>query len=555
MSAAQHDHRPLCPDKILSVNGEPLGSRYLLDQEIGHGGMGVVWRGHDRVSGAVYAIKILRPGYAADATAVARFVRERTALMAFRHPHVVTLHDMIVEGDRLALVMDFVPGGDLNKLRKDSGGRVPPAEAAGLAAQVADALAAAHASGITHRDIKPENVLIADGPHVLLADFGIARIADQSRDTTTGSVLGTAEYLAPELISGQEPGPAGDLYSLGATLYELIAGQPPFTGNTAAVLHAHVSAAPKRPAEASDEMWALISRCLAKAPADRPAATEAAAALTRLSADAPAQAPTNPLPADSPAWSGPTGAFHEVAMRPLDELSERPTVATRRRVPSRTAMIASAVLIAVAIAAVILVNPFKSAAVRPTASTGLAASPAASAVATSQPSTTRAAKTKTAKTKATTQAAASTTSQQAAAGQQSTAPSSATSAVAKTSPSPVSDNTGWECSADSTQDTTHGKTLKSCIEIQGTTVNLQGYAWTIPAGLAASGEYEQVEIVLHTSSGDIGHYMSPDCAAGTCEYSVSVTESPGTYWAQADFFWDGSNTYQAGFTPEVTVTG
>jgi serine/threonine-protein kinase len=531
-----------------------LGSKYLLDQKIGQGGMGVVWRGHDRMSGAVYAIKILRPSYASDAVAVARFVRERTALMAFRHPHVVTVHDMIVEGERLALVMDFVPGGDLNKLRRDRGGQVPPEQAAGLAAQIADALAAAHAAGITHRDIKPENVLMASEQDVLLADFGIARLAGQSRDTTTGMVLGTAEYLAPELVSGQEPGPAGDLYSLGATLYELIAGQPPFTGNPAAVLHSHVSAPPKRPAEASDEMWALISRCLAKAPGDRPAAAEAAATLSQLAGDAPVPTPTDPLPTtvtgSRPAWAGPTGPFHEVAMRPLEELTGRPTTQNKRRIPSRTAMIASAAAVLVAIAAVVLINPFKTTTANPAAATGLIASPTATAAA-AQPSTAAKAKAKAPKAKP-----ASTTSRQATGGQQSSAPSTGTTtAAAQTSPTTASDNTGWECSADSTQDTTHGKTLKSCIKITGSTVELQGYAWTIPAGLAASGEYEQVEIVLHTPSGDIGHYMSPDCAAGTCEYSVSVTESAGTYWAQADFYWDGSNTYQAGFTPEVTVTG
>jgi hypothetical protein len=211
-------------------------------------------------------------------------------------------------------------------------------------------------------------------------------------------------------------------------------------------------------------------------------------------------------------------------------------------------MIASAAAVLVAIAAVVLINPFKTTTANPAAATGLIASPTATAAA-AQPST--AAKAKAPKAKP-----ASTTSRQATGGQQSSAPSTGTTtAAAQTSPTTASDNTGWECSADSTQDTTHGKTLKSCIKITGSTVELQGYAWTIPAGLAASGEYEQVEIVLHTPSGDIGHYMSPDCAAGTCEYSVSVTESAGTYWAQADFYWDGSNTYQAGFTPEVTVTG
>ena len=207
--------------------------------------MGVVWRGHDRTTGAVYAIKVLRSEYARDPAAVGRFVRERTALVAFRHPNVVTVHDMIVEGDQLALVMDLVPGGDLAGLRKARGGRLAPAEAASLAAQIADGLAAAHAAGIVHRDLKPANALF-NNDQVLLADFGIALLAGEPQVTTAGQVLGTAAYLPPEVISGQEPGPAGDVYALGITLYELLAGQPPFTGNTAAILHAQVTAAPPR---------------------------------------------------------------------------------------------------------------------------------------------------------------------------------------------------------------------------------------------------------------------------------------------------------------------
>ena len=108
-----------------------------------------------------------------------------------------------------------------------------------------------------------------------------------------------------------------------------------------------------------------------------------------------------------------------------------------------------------------------------------------------------------------------------------------------------------ECSADSTQGTTNGKTVKSCIRIQGATVELEGSAWTIPSDLP-SGQYEQVEVVLHSPSGDVGRYTSPHCAAGTCEYSVSVTEPAGKYWAQTDYLWGGINEYQGGFTPKVT---
>src|ERR1700761_1020361 len=115
--------------------------------------MGVVWRGRDREIGDLCAIKVLRPEFAADPAAVTRFVRERTALTKFRHPNVVTLRDMIVEGDCLALVMDFVDGGDLSAYRRNSGGTLSPGEALRVTAQVCDALAAAHAAGIVHRDL------------------------------------------------------------------------------------------------------------------------------------------------------------------------------------------------------------------------------------------------------------------------------------------------------------------------------------------------------------------------------------------------------------------
>ena len=245
--------------------------------------MGVVWRGHDRTTGTVYAIKVVRPEYARDPMAVGRFVRERTAMVALRHPNVVAVHDMIVEGEQLALVMDLVSGGDLDRLRRARGGQLPPAEAAAVTAQVADGLAAAHAAGIVHRDLKPANILI-DNNRMLLADFGIALLSDQTRVTSTGGVLGTPAYLPPEVITGQEPGPAGDLYALGITLYELLVGQPPFTGNTAAVLYAHTTAAAPRAPDIPDALWEIIAACMAKEPSSRPTASAVADALNSFAA-------------------------------------------------------------------------------------------------------------------------------------------------------------------------------------------------------------------------------------------------------------------------------
>jgi serine/threonine-protein kinase len=240
--------------------------------------MGVVWRGRDREIGDPCAIKVLRSEFAADPAAVTRFVRERTALIKFRHPNVVTLRDMIVEGDCLALVMDLVDGGDLSTYRRNSGGTLPLRDALELTAQICDALAAAHAAGIVHRDLKPANVLL-DAGQVRLADFGIARIVGESPATTTGMVIGTIGFMAPEVIKGEEPTSACDVYAVGITLYELLTGVQPFTGQAVAVMRGHLDTMPRRPDGMPDRLWALMSACLNKDPGARPSALVVARAL------------------------------------------------------------------------------------------------------------------------------------------------------------------------------------------------------------------------------------------------------------------------------------
>jgi serine/threonine-protein kinase len=279
------------------VTPQPLGSRYLLDDPIGQGGMGVVWRGRDRQFGDLCAIKLLRPEFAADPESVARFVRERTALVRFRHPNVVTLRDMIVEGDRLALVMDLVEGGDLDSYRRNGGGTLSLGESLGLTAQICDALAAAHAAGIVHRDLKPANVLL-DAGQVRLADFGIARIAGDSAATRTGAIIGTIGFMAPEVIRGEPPTAACDVYALGITLYELLTGARPFTGEVVAIMHGHLEVAPPRPDGMPGRLWALISACLSKDPGARPAA----AVLARALRDPALRG--EPMSPREPAWPG-----------------------------------------------------------------------------------------------------------------------------------------------------------------------------------------------------------------------------------------------------------
>ena len=288
-----------------------IGSHYLLHEQIGQGGMGAVWRAEDVEAGVWRAVKVLRPEYARDQGAVARFVRERNALVALRHPNVVTLHDMIVEGDRLALVMDLLTEGDLDRFRRAHGGTLPPGLAAELVAQVCDGLAAAHMIGIVHRDLKPGNVLMDQG-RPRLSDFGIARIGGESPVTTPGTVAGTVSYMAPEALAGAAPAPACDIYAAGVTLYELLTGRPPFTGQAAMVIYDHLHTAPRCPDGLPGPLWQLIDACLAKDPAARPTAAQLAAALRALrlpGAEAPAP------PAEAPETAG--GAVPDAGPRTI----------------------------------------------------------------------------------------------------------------------------------------------------------------------------------------------------------------------------------------------
>jgi serine/threonine protein kinase, bacterial len=303
------------------VTPQRIGSHYLLHEQIGQGGMGSVWRAEDVESGTWRAIKVLKPEYARDPGAVMRFVRERNALVALRHPNVVALHDMIVEGERLALVMDLLTEGDLDKFRRGHGGTLPAHLAAELTAQVCDGLTAAHAAGIVHRDLKPGNVLM-DGGRVRLTDFGIARIVGEASATTAGTVMGTIYYMAPEALGGAEPAPASDLYAVGITLYELLAGQPPFTGQAPVVITAHLHTAPPRPDGLPDPLWRMIAACLSKDPTARPTAAQLAAALRDPRATA--GAPVTPFPA-RPAQ--PTAPAQPMSSGPVSRPVSRPVSA------------------------------------------------------------------------------------------------------------------------------------------------------------------------------------------------------------------------------------
>ncbi|WP_432014317.1 serine/threonine-protein kinase [Streptomyces cucumeris] len=296
-----------------------IGSRYTAHQVLGRGSAGTVWLG-EGPEGPV-AIKLLREDLSSDQELVGRFVQERTALLGLDHPRVVGVRDLVVDGNDLALVMDLVRGTDL-RTRLDRERRLAPEAAVAIAADVADALAAAHAAGVVHRDVKPENVLLdmqgplgPGGAHpALLTDFGIARLVDapsrirerqprgqqqgQGRSPNPRSVIGTPDYLAPEIIEGLPPRASVDVYALATVLYELLAGFTPFGGgHPGAILRRHVTETVAPLPGIPDELWQLLLQCLAKAPASRLRASELAARLREL---LPSLAGYPPLDIDEP---------------------------------------------------------------------------------------------------------------------------------------------------------------------------------------------------------------------------------------------------------------
>ncbi|MBT2442157.1 serine/threonine protein kinase [Streptomyces sp. ISL-36] len=280
-----------------------IGSRYTAHQILGRGSAGTVWLG-EGPEGPV-AIKLLREDLASDQELVGRFVQERTALLGLDHPRVVAVRDLVVDGNDLALVMDLVRGTDL-RTRLDRERRLAPEAAVAITADVADGLAAAHAAGVVHRDVKPENILLdMEGPlgpggahPALLTDFGVAKLIDTPGRTKATRIIGTPDYLAPEIVEGLPPRAAVDIYALATVLYELLAGFTPFGGgHPGAVLRRHVTETVVPLPGIPEELWQLIVQCLAKAPASRLRASELAA---RLRDVLPLLAGIPPLDVDEP---------------------------------------------------------------------------------------------------------------------------------------------------------------------------------------------------------------------------------------------------------------
>jgi len=254
---------------------DALSDRYRIERELGRGGMATVFLAEDLRHHRQVAIKVLDPEVAA-AVGSERFLREIETVARLTHPHILPLHDSGQAGGLLYYVMPHVAGESLRQ-RLEREKQLPVEEALRLAREVADALAYAHRQGVVHRDIKPENVLLEEG-HALVADFGIARAvagAGGEKLTATGVSVGTPAYMSPEQAAGgRDVDGRSDLYSLGCVLYEMLAGEAPFTGPTAeSLVHQHLNVTPRPVTELRTSVpapaAAALQRALAKTPADR----------------------------------------------------------------------------------------------------------------------------------------------------------------------------------------------------------------------------------------------------------------------------------------------
>ena len=261
---------------MAAQNPPVLGGRYELRRRLAQGGMATVYLARDRQLDREVAIKMLHPQFASDPTFAERLRRESRAAAGLSHPNIVGVFDWGRQGERYFIVMEYVSGHSLAEIIA-ARGPLGAEAAAAIAFEVAAALAFAHRAGIVHRDVKPQNVLLSSDGHVKVTDFGIATMVGAGPSaglTETGSVVGTAAYLSPEQAQGEPTDARSDLYSLGAVLYEMLSGYPPFRGDTpVAVAYQHVQDPPVPLGEIAEgvpqALDAITMRLLAKDPDDR----------------------------------------------------------------------------------------------------------------------------------------------------------------------------------------------------------------------------------------------------------------------------------------------
>ncbi|MCT2586362.1 serine/threonine protein kinase [Actinophytocola sp. S1-96] len=316
--------------------------------------MGVVWKAQDERLGRVVAIKRLLVRYAlSDTTAEEtrrRAMREARIAARLQHRNAIAMFDVAEHDGDPCLIMEFLPSRSLSAVLAERG-TLPPNEVAEIGAQVASALAAAHAVGIVHRDIKPGNILLADNGTVKITDFGISKALDDGTVTTQNGIAGTPAYLAPEIARGEDPSRASDVFSLGSTLYHAVEGRPPFGTNTnpLALLHA-VASGNVPPARNAGPLAGTLTSLMRTEPSTRPSMQDAATTLAAIPTLPATPVPTPPVPvAVLPQPTTP--AATSVATAPAT--AALPTAATTPR-PARPVRQPQRNLVLVAIAAVLV---------------------------------------------------------------------------------------------------------------------------------------------------------------------------------------------------------
>ncbi len=248
---------------------------YVIERKLGAGGMGTVYLARHEQTGQIVALKLLSPSLAREEGLVARFMREIVALQKLKNPHVVELFDHGVDGEMYYYAMEYVPGETLtSRLRREK--RIPWREVIDLSIEICIALKAAHDAGIIHRDLKPSNLLLTPDGTLKLTDFGVAQVFAGSKLTVTGGIIGTAEYMSPEQGQGRRITKRSDLYALGAVIYVMLTGRPPFSGKTTLdVIHKHKYNQFDRPRTIVPEIpyWLdeIVCQLLEKDPEKRPA--------------------------------------------------------------------------------------------------------------------------------------------------------------------------------------------------------------------------------------------------------------------------------------------
>ncbi len=328
--------------------GYELAGRYVLEELLGQGAVGEVWRARDRELDRAVAVKVIRERIS-DPKLARGFLGEARIAGRLQHPGVTVVHDVGEDGGQPFIVMELLHGRDLDTVLRDYPGGMPADQVVSLAIQFADALGAAHAGGVVHRDLKPANLFLQDNGQLKICDFGIAVAADAtSLPASFSYVVGTPAYMSPEQCDGQQAGESADLYSLGCVLYALLTGRPPFTaGPPLAVMSQHRTSAPAAPRALRPAVPAgldqLVVDLLAKDPVARPEnARQVATALRALRGkpgaitapprQAPApprQAPAPPVQAPAPPVQAPAPVTPEVTRPPSD-----PVVVKPRQVPA-----------------------------------------------------------------------------------------------------------------------------------------------------------------------------------------------------------------------------